>query len=453
MKLRNVLLISLILVFIFAFGQAQTNINRSEIPTATRFYIPVGDRYSDIQNDLKWGPRPVYGGNSTQLFPGLYVDSQGNYHEGWYVYTDFNKNVNYDGTAYTNNHYHPGEDWNGNGGGDTDLGQPVYATATGKVIYTQTSSSGFGNMVQIVHYIPSGEYLLSVYAHLNSFSVNVNDLVNYNTQIGTLGKSGTELAHLHWEIRQQSFLDLSNPSTVVLKNTYPYTPTRWPGTDTQFIANNYYDPTNFIKTNDLIGKYPDGWHSDGTSQAFLTAYQRYPNNDHPNNINKYIGSPFDNGSGYYVHYWSNTNNPSHHNGVWIQDFLNTDPTTRFGTDGQTALILNETSKNAYLVKEGFWGWYKRHEGFYNLQAPTSEEMQVNSAGYIHQYFHKGYLMWAPLGPNQDWVITPVRNDGSYIKECYVDIIHHEASSTLAVENSPVTVRQEKFLKSGERLVV
>ena len=272
MKALNVLIVLLFLVFVFDSTQAQTTINRSDIPTATYFYMPIGDRNSDIRSDLRWDFRPETNSDPTQLFPGWNgVDSN-----GWYVATDFNSDTTYTGDCYdvtppACEDYHPAEDWNGNGGQNTDLGQPIYATAVGRVIYRQDASSGksFGNMIQIVHYLPNDEYVLSMYAHMDQILVNEGDLVYPTTQIGTVGNTKTERAHLHWEIRQQSFLDLSDPNSVSLKNSYPYTPTRWPGANTAFIANNYYDPTDFIKANNVVGQYGDGWHTDGTSQAIL----------------------------------------------------------------------------------------------------------------------------------------------------------------------------------------
>ena len=53
---------------------------------------------------------------------GAYTDkATGKAHNGWYVATKF-------GEKYSLGN-HPAEDWNGNGCGSADLGQPVYAVA------------------------------------------------------------------------------------------------------------------------------------------------------------------------------------------------------------------------------------------------------------------------------------------------------------------------------------
>ena len=42
---------------------------------------------------------------------------------------------------------HLGEDWNGRGGGDTDLGVPIYAVGRGVVIFSQNIGVGWGNCI------------------------------------------------------------------------------------------------------------------------------------------------------------------------------------------------------------------------------------------------------------------------------------------------------------------
>jgi murein DD-endopeptidase MepM/ murein hydrolase activator NlpD len=100
---------------------------------------------------------------------------------------------------------HPGQDFNGNGGGDSDLGDPVYAVANGDVVFSGTGSgTSWGNIILIEHTLPDGTKVWSQYAHLkdryaNSGSVNKGDL------IGTIGKGYNNIyyAHLHFEIRIQ----------------------------------------------------------------------------------------------------------------------------------------------------------------------------------------------------------------------------------------------------------
>ena len=46
---------------------------------------------------------------------------------------------------------HLGEDWNGNAGGDTDLGAPVTATAHGVVLFARDFHLGWGNVIIVRH--------------------------------------------------------------------------------------------------------------------------------------------------------------------------------------------------------------------------------------------------------------------------------------------------------------
>ncbi len=99
---------------------------------------------------------------------------------------------------------HPGQDFNGNGGGDADLGLPVYAVAHGTVIYAQQGSgTAWGNIVLIEHNLPDGSKVWSQYAHLQTIKV-FGGAVNKGDQIGTIGKGYNNIyyAHLHFEIRK-----------------------------------------------------------------------------------------------------------------------------------------------------------------------------------------------------------------------------------------------------------
>lgn len=103
---------------------------------------------------------------------------------------------------------HLGDDLNGIGGQDSDLGDAVYAAGDGEVIYAGWPSDGWGNVIQILHRLPNGESLTTFYAHLKTIAVPVGGLVRRGDRIGTVGKAdGRYLAHLHFEVRTATCLD------------------------------------------------------------------------------------------------------------------------------------------------------------------------------------------------------------------------------------------------------
>ena len=48
-------------------------------------------------------------------------------------------------------HGHLGEDWDGVGGGDTDLGDPVFAIGDGVVVFARDCHQGWGNVISELH--------------------------------------------------------------------------------------------------------------------------------------------------------------------------------------------------------------------------------------------------------------------------------------------------------------
>lgn len=104
--------------------------------------------------------------------------------------------------------WHPGEDWNGVGGGDTDEGHPVYAVANGRVEAVGTWPT-WGNIVVLEHRLPEGRQVWSQYAHLHDVHVRLDDVVRRGQQIGTIGHmidaqgNPTGPAHVHVELRCQ----------------------------------------------------------------------------------------------------------------------------------------------------------------------------------------------------------------------------------------------------------
>lgn len=114
----------------------------------------------------------------------------------WYNAQSYGKKTDYG--------YHEGDDFNLVSGGDSDLGQPLYAIADGTVtsVHTHITKPTFGTHIHIQH---DGKWgtVYSHYAHLQSTSVKVGDRVTEGQQVGRLGKSGTDAAHLHFAIKNQ----------------------------------------------------------------------------------------------------------------------------------------------------------------------------------------------------------------------------------------------------------
>jgi len=106
---------------------------------------------------------------------------------------------------------HLGEDWNGIGGGNTDLGDPVHVISNGLVTFAKEVCCGWGKVVRIVHRLPDHpeyDYVESVYAHLQNIQVKTGDLVRRGDKIGSIGTAnGRYLAHLHLELR--NFINMS----------------------------------------------------------------------------------------------------------------------------------------------------------------------------------------------------------------------------------------------------
>ncbi|MFP7734142.1 murein hydrolase activator EnvC family protein [Priestia aryabhattai] len=78
---------------------------------------------------------------------------------------------------------------------------PIVAAASGKVIRAYQSSS-FGNAVFIRHNV-DGQTWVTVYAHLESYSVSSGQSINKGQQLGYIGNTGHSFgAHLHFELHK-----------------------------------------------------------------------------------------------------------------------------------------------------------------------------------------------------------------------------------------------------------
>jgi len=183
----------------------------TDIPPADGFDLPVGD--------------PDGQGSYTDL-------ATGQSHHGWYVSTRFAQWYPYG--------IHPGEDWNGVGGANTDLGQPVFAVATGKVVFAGPCGKNQRGVVVIQHLFYENhekKRIRSVYIHLEDMRIRVGQMVRRRQLLGTIGKvkSGKMLAHLHLELRTDESLQ----------------PTYWPSAHRKsraWILERYREPSAFIRS-------------------------------------------------------------------------------------------------------------------------------------------------------------------------------------------------------------
>lgn len=98
---------------------------------------------------------------------------------------------------------HLGSDWNGRGGGDSDLGDPVFAVADGHLRYAEQAGPGWCEVMVVVHRVgDQGPWVESLYGHLDTMLLPVGSRVQRGQQLGTIGNcEGRYAAHLHFEIR------------------------------------------------------------------------------------------------------------------------------------------------------------------------------------------------------------------------------------------------------------
>jgi murein DD-endopeptidase MepM/ murein hydrolase activator NlpD len=164
---------------------------------------------------------------------GSYTDKATNKtYDGWYIATRFNEKYDLG--------IHPGEDWNGSGGGNTDLGQDVFSVANGKVVFADHCGKLWGNVIVIEHIFYENyekRIIHSLYAHLQEIKVKTDQLITRRQLIGAIGQDPDKTfnAHLHLELRSDTTLP----------------PTYWPssnGRDQSWVKEHYLEPSAFIKS-------------------------------------------------------------------------------------------------------------------------------------------------------------------------------------------------------------
>lgn len=104
---------------------------------------------------------------------------------------------------------HSGDDVNGIGGMNTDLGDPLYSIGDGLVLFAGEASPGWGKVVLIAHRTEKADTLQSMYAHLDRIDVASGSVVHRGQQVGTVGTGNNNyLAHLHFELRDAVTVDV-----------------------------------------------------------------------------------------------------------------------------------------------------------------------------------------------------------------------------------------------------
>ena len=130
---------------------------------------------------------------------------------------------------------HLGEDWDGNGGGNTDLGDPIYSIGSGVVVLARDMRSGWGNVIILrhsFHEAAAGDAVVtfdSLYGHLDTILVAEGQTVARGQQIATMGTAhGLYDAHLHFELHK-------NIAIGMYRSAFARD------------FSNYYDPTEFLR--------------------------------------------------------------------------------------------------------------------------------------------------------------------------------------------------------------
>ena len=79
------------------------------------------------------------------------------------------------------------------------IGDPVFASASGRVVYSGTGLRGYGKLIIIKH----NETYLSTYAHNSNLLVKQGDSVVKGQKIAEIGNTDSPQVKLHFEIRRQ----------------------------------------------------------------------------------------------------------------------------------------------------------------------------------------------------------------------------------------------------------
>jgi len=223
-----------------------TIINTDDFDSVTSFRMPIGDAERIPQAPPPCGYYSSFedlGENLELLNLGTSITfNDGAPQNEWYVSVKFLE-------PYFLG-WHPGEDWNDQQGGNSDLGSPIHAIADGVVLYNKNEGNGFGNIIVVGHKLDNGKIIASVNAHMFYQSpCLMGTKLSKGDVIGLLGDTGGNwAAHLHFELTNENYpyIKFDNHGNIklpILLNKGWH----WAGNDRGFIENFYYEPSNFIK--------------------------------------------------------------------------------------------------------------------------------------------------------------------------------------------------------------
>lgn len=198
------------------------------------------------------------------------------------------------------------------------------ASAPGTIICAEFKN-GYGNTVKIDH---GGGYV-TLYAHLKSFNVQLNQKVERGCLLGIMGGTGGDYAeHIHFQLNYNG----------LCKRTIPESKPEPMSGYTNFEAGKSYFATPYepiTEPTNIIGLLEGGVYNPNLTPLFRNAYESY------------MGVAVDNGGGTaYVHQW---------NGVWIQDFRSSDARIWH-------LVHNPYQNQVWLLHGGFAEYWFGHFG-------------------------------------------------------------------------------------------
>jgi lipoprotein NlpD len=78
-------------------------------------------------------------------------------------------------------------------------GEPVVASADGKVVYAGAGLRGYGNLIILKH----NNVFLTAYAHNQALLVKEDQSVKKGQKIAEMGNSDADRVKLHFEVRRQ----------------------------------------------------------------------------------------------------------------------------------------------------------------------------------------------------------------------------------------------------------